>query len=337
MTAGARVTVLDVARHAGVSRATVSLVLQDNARISKATKARVRKSIEELGYRYNRSAANLRGARSMAVGLVLADVRDNHFAEMSMAIQEKLDEAGYSLFIAYTLDDQDKLTRLVDSMFERQVDGLILLPAPTTTADDLHQLFAGTTVPHVLIGRRVEGYASDFVSTDYVEGARMLGEVLRKAGVARLVIVGGYPNTRNLEDRIYGLRQGLGTSAAITAETTGTGEQAGITATRRLLADGDLPPAIVAYTDTVALGVYDELARHGLMPGRDVLVVGFDNSRISALLRPPLTTVRTSPTAIGQEVVSMLLSQIASSGRLFRSVRMAPVLQLTESVGTAPR
>lgn len=336
MSSDARVTVLDVAHHAGVSRATVSLVLRESPRISEATKKRVRQSIKALGYRYNRSAANLRSARSMAMGLVLADVRDSHFAEVSMAIQEKLDEAGYSLFIGYTLDDLVRQNRLVGSMFERQVDGLMLLPSPGTTAEGLRALFNGENVPHVLIGRRVDDYPFDFVSTDYAEGARKLGDLLSTLRVRHAALLGGYPDSRNVQDRVAGLRAGLDQDVRFDMLTTGFDADAGVRGVAHLLDQGTLPDAIIAYTDTVALGIYDELARRSIVPGRDVAVVGFDESRISTVLRPQLTTVSTSPTAIGREAVLLLLSQLEDPKRPGRTVRIAPELRLTASVpGTA--
>lgn len=332
MSAENRVTLLDVAHHAGVSRATVSLVVRGSERISDATRKRVHQSIKTLGYRYNRSAANLRSTRSMAVSLVLGDIRDGHFAEVSMAIQDKLDEAGYSLLIGYTLDDLSRQHRLIGSMFERQVDGLILLPAPGTTAEELRSLFGGENIAQVLIGRRVDKYPVDFVSTDYPEGARELGLLLGNLQVKRVVLIGGHPASRNLTDRVAGLRATLGEGVQLEVLATGHDADAGVRGTGELLDRGPVPDAIVAYTDTVALGVYDELARRSVVPGQDLAVVAFDDSRISRVLRPKLTTVSTSPTAIGRETVMLLLSRLEDPDRPARTVRIAPELRLTSSV-----
>ncbi len=330
MTSQRRATVLDVAHHAGVSRATVSLVLQDSSRISDATKIKVRQSIRELGYRYNRSAANLRNSRSMTVGLLLADVRNSYFAEVSMAVQAELQKVGYSLLIGYTLDQVAQQKRLLMSMAEHQVDGLIMLPAPGTTAAGLHELLGKGGVPQVLIGRRVEGLATDLVTTDNRDGSRQLGEHLAALGVRTVALLGGNASTSSFTDRVLGLTEGLHGAELITVPTTATPE-GGFQAAMQLLTRDGCPDAIVAYTDAVALGIYEQLRRRGIEPGRDVAVTAFDDSPVAQLLHPRLTTVATFPRVIGTETVALLLSRLADSDGPERVVTIAPHLLVAAS------
>jgi len=128
------VTINDVAAATGVSRATVSLVLRDEPRVSDETRRRVHEAMERLGYVYDRRAANMRTQRSMTVGLVVTDVRNPYFAELAMALEVALDGHGYSLLQAYSHDEHRREDRLLSAMVEHRVDGVILLPAKDTAA-----------------------------------------------------------------------------------------------------------------------------------------------------------------------------------------------------------
>src|SRR5690554_3969981 len=116
-----RVTLKDVSTRAGVSRSTASLVLRGSDRISPATRGRVRAAREELGYVYDRAAANLRQSRPMTVGLVMADLRNPFFAELTMAAEHELHEAGYTLFIGYSRDDAARQDEIISALVERRV------------------------------------------------------------------------------------------------------------------------------------------------------------------------------------------------------------------------
>jgi len=118
-----KVTLLDIARECGVSRATVSLVLQDSSRVSGETKARVREAMAPLGYVYNRRAANLRTRRSMIVGLVVTDVRNHYFAELIMAVELALHDCGYIVLQGFSHDEPDRQGLLLAAMSEYRDDG----------------------------------------------------------------------------------------------------------------------------------------------------------------------------------------------------------------------
>lgn len=337
MSATRPATILDVAHHAGVSRATVSLVLQDSPRISDATKARVRESIVQLKYRYNRGAASLRSTRSMTVGLVLADVRNSYFADVSMVVQSRLQAEGYGLIVGYTLDDPRQQQNILGAMAEQRVDGLILLPAPATKVSDL-QLVRNQSTPLALIGRRVDGLDADFVSTDNPFAARQLGSHLASLGVRRAALLGGASQTSSFTDRVEGLAAGLGDPGALGAYPTAATFEGGMAAARQLLDEEPEVDAVVAYTDTVALGIYEELRSRGIQPGVDIAIATFDDSVVTRLLDPPLTTIATFPHNIGGETVSLLLTRLQSPSAPARTVTVAPELKVAASTaGWRPR
>ena len=150
----ARVTLLDVAKHCGVSRATVSLVLNNSPLVADATRARVQQGMAELGYVYNRAAASLRTHRSDAIGVVLTQITNPYFAEFAAGLQDTLTESGTVPLLGISNEDRDLQRQLVTSLVERNVDGIVLIPAHGTTPADLPDLL-GT--PLVLLARHLTG------------------------------------------------------------------------------------------------------------------------------------------------------------------------------------
>ena len=131
----ARVTLMDVARHCGVSRATVSLVLNDSPLVAAKTRDRVRQAMTELGYVYNRAAASLRTQHSDAIGVVLTNITNPYFAEFAAGLQDTLTSSGTVPLLAVSGEDRDLQQRLVKSLVERNVDGIVLIPAHGTTPE----------------------------------------------------------------------------------------------------------------------------------------------------------------------------------------------------------
>lgn len=310
-----RITLDDVSRHAGVSRSTASLVLNDSPQVSPGTRDRVRASMKELGYVYNRHAAMLRNQRSMTLGLVVTEVQNPYFAELAMTLEDVADRSNYAVFVGYSRDDPSRQRRLLDRLVERSVDGLILLPAAETEAAEIDGLLASSGIPMVLLARHFN-LQHDYVGADNVHAGRLLGEHLKSLGARTVAFVGGPRSTSARREREAGFREAcadgglnLLEAAGLDSETTPDG---GADATRRLFDGGRIPDVIVAYSDIVAVGVYAELARRGVEPGRDVAVAGFDDIPGSAHRTPPLTTVATFPTRIGEECGKLIVERLAA-------------------------
>ncbi|AOW92555.1 LacI family transcriptional regulator [Rhodococcus sp. WMMA185] len=323
-----RVTLSDVSQHAGVSRSTASLVLNNSASVAPETSRRVRESMKALGYVYNRHAAMLRNPRSMTLGLVVTEVQNPYFAELAMTLEDVADGSDYAVFVGYSRDDPARQRRLLGRFVERSIDGLILLPASDTRADEIDDLLATSAMPLVLLARHFD-LSHDYVGADNVEAGRLLGEHLREMGVRTVAMVGGPQHTSARREREEGFHAAIaGAEMSIVPPDGLFGEATpggGAEATRRLLDRGTIPDAIVAYSDIVAVGVYAELSRRGLEPGRDIAVGGFDDIAGSAHRTPPLTTVATFPTEIGQKCGKLILERIRQSlisrGRAVRDSR----------------
>ena len=330
-----RVTIVDVAAAAGVSRATVSLVLRDEPRISAETRERVHRAIDEIGYVYDRRAAIMRTQRSMTIGMVVTDVRNPYFAELAMALEVALDGHGYSLLQAYSHDEHRREDRLLGVMVEHRVDGVILLPAKDTSAADLRTRLGAGGMPHLLIARRIRAYESDYIGADNVRAGKLLGEHLATQGYERVALVGGPTGSTARMDRQRGLRAGLKRhGVTLDAKMSFPGEanrEGGVAALQALLEHGPLPDAIACYSDSVASGVVSGLRAAGLEPGRDVALGSFDDTPEAAIQHPGLTSVSTHPDRVGADGAKLLLERIATPELPPRTVLLDPHLSVRAS------
>ncbi|WP_328665484.1 LacI family transcriptional regulator [Streptomyces sp. NBC_00322] len=330
-----RVTLSDVAAACGMSKATVSLVVRDSPRVSVQTRARVRAAMEQLGYVYDRRAANLRAARSMTVALVATNVRNPYFAELTMAIERVLYKRGYTLLLGYSHDDRERQTRLLGAMSEHRVDGVLLVPSYETSDAMLQKSLGSSGTPHVLVARHVPRHQADYIGVDNRAAGQLLGDHLARSGRRHVAFLGGPPRSTARVEREQGLRtalegHGLGLDPALSIATSadrGGGERA-----VELLGETGRPyDAIVCYSDVVAFGAISALRARGMEPGREVAVAGFDDVPDATLQHPSLTTVATHPDQTGAEAAELLLRRIEEPDLPPRTVLLTPELKVRES------
>jgi LacI family transcriptional regulator len=336
------VTLKDVAEACGLSRAAVSLVVQDSPRVSEQTKARVRQVMADMGYVYDRGAANLRTRRSMTAGLIVTNVRNPYFAELTMAIEQGLHDAGYTLLQGYSYDERDRQDRLVSAMIEHRTDGVVLLPAADSDAGSLKMLRSPAGAPTVLIARQVKGFDADYTGVDNTRAGELLGEHIRSLGPRSVAFVGGPASSTARDDRYRGVAQALQRGRIALAprdqHTSPSTAMDGEQITHELLREGNLPDVIVAYSDAVATGVLHALRDSGLRAGADVGVAGFDDVADARFQSPPLTSVATFPGQTGAHAAELLLARLTDPQRPCESVIITPRLNIRESTASfSPR
>ncbi|MFE0508444.1 LacI family DNA-binding transcriptional regulator [Streptomyces sp. NPDC058964] len=335
-----RVTLSDVAAASGVSKATVSLVVRDSPRVSAATKARVRATMEELGYVYDRRAANLRAQRSMTVALVATNVRNPYFAELTMAIERVLYKRGYTLLLGYSHDDQERQTRLLEAMSEHRVDGVLLVPSYDTSSEMLRKTLTASGTPHVLVTRHVPRHQADYIGVDNREAGQLLGDHLVRSGRRHVAFLGGPPRSTAREEREQGLRTALEGHGLVLDPSlsiaTSADRDGGERAVDMLAGTGRPYDAVVCYSDVVAFGAISALRARGVEPGREVAVAGFDDVPDAALQHPSLTTVATHPDQTGTEAAELLLRRIEEPDVPPRTVLLTPELKVRDSTRSRP-
>ncbi len=332
-----RVTVVDIAQAAGVSKSTVSLVLQASPLVNEQTRAKVNAAIRELGYVYNRGAANLRQtASSKIVGIVVNDLTNSFFAELAVGMDMVMQSAGFVQFLANTGESIDRQREVIASMREHGISGLIISPARGTEAADFKPLTAAG-VPVVVVVRNIAGAKVSSLLSDNYAGARQATEHLISLGHRRIAFLGGFSDTAVSGERMLGYREalaaaGLDADAALMVNSAPS-RAGGVTAIERAMLIADRPTAALCFNDAVAFGVCDGLRARGLEPGRDFGVVGFDDVIEAETAVPALTTVSVDPQGMGRRAAQMLLKQI-NSGRVEAEAQVASVrLVVRQSCG----
>jgi len=305
---------MDVARHCGVSRATVSLVLNDSPLVADKTRDQVRQAMTELGYVYNRAAASLRTQHSDAIGVVLTNITNPYFAEVAAGLQDTLTSSGSVPLLAVSGEDRDVQHRLVTSLVERNVDGIVLVPAHGTTADDLPDLL-GT--PMVLLARRLGGMNVDYVGAQNRDGGYAAAEHLYGHGCRRIAFVGGFADSSAREERAGGVNDfltdhNLSLDADLSVTCDPLRQEARDAAMRLLTKDPDVD-GIVCFSDVVAFGVLDAIADVEGSVGLDIRVIGFDDVHDAGLNRPSLSSVAVPAREMGRRAAQLVLERAAGS------------------------
>lgn len=303
------ITLKQVAEHAGVSRATASLVVRNSPNVSEKTRKKVMDSINELGYIYNRIAANMRSERSLTIGLIITDISNTFFSELLIGAQHALEERGYTVLLGTTFDSDTKQNKLLSTMLEHRVDGIILCPASETSKETIDRI-NNLDVPIVSAVRKLPNLHCDYVGINYKMGAELAVKYLIKNGHSRIAFVGGNPQSSTWKERKLGyentLKQaGIEVDESLVISSVPT-KQGGRNAIQILLNQPNKPTAIFCFSDLIAFGVSEGLKAAGINPGIDMAIVGFDNVPEAANFHPSLTTVSSYPRLIGNSAARML-------------------------------
>ncbi|MCY8939998.1 MULTISPECIES: LacI family DNA-binding transcriptional regulator [Peribacillus] len=329
-----RVTLQQVAKHAGVSTSTASLIVRNNPRISEATRKKVLKSMHELGYVYDRIAANLRSQSSDTVGIIITDISNTFFSEFLIGVHDALDEVGYTVLLGTTFDSVAKQDHLLSTMMEHRVGGLILCPVSESSQDTIERLNEIDT-PMVLAVRELPGVNSDYVGIDYPEGARIAVDHLLGKGHKRIALLGGVKESSTWIERMEGYREalsraGLEVDESLVIDSAPTRE-GGLEAVLKVLENPNPPTAIFCFSDLIAFGVMQGLMMKGITPGKDIDIVGFDNVPVAEIYHPPLTTISSFPRRIGKEAANLLYQQMEKIEREQQRIILNPELIIRES------
>ena len=304
-----RPTIIDVAGVAGVSKSTVSLVLQNSKSVKDETRQLVRAAMAEIGYVYNRSAANMRMSNAGLIGLVINDLRNPFFTEFATSLQMALSEKGYSTVIANTDEDANLQEQVVSAMIEHGVSAFIICPSYGGQSETFDAI-SRAQIPAMQVLRRVDDRLDlfPFVAPDYSLGMRLATEHLIDLGASHIAFVGGLEGRAITEERMAGYLGVLKEREIEPVVMIGrSSREFGRNAARQLRNDHPTIDAVVCFNDLVALGLLSGCHEIGWNVGTDVRIVGFDDIEEVAHSYPALSSVRCDIAGIGvQTAVSVI-------------------------------
>jgi LacI family transcriptional regulator len=315
-----KVSIKDVAAHAGVSVTTVSHVLNDapGKRITDSTRDRVRRSATELGYAPSSVARNLRLQRSQMLALISDEIATTPYAgRMILGAQEAASKAGWLLMLVNTGSDSEFEAAEIRALRQRQVDGFLYA---TMYHREVVLPDAVGEVPTVLLDARSSDSAVPSVVPDEVAGGRTATEELIRHGHSRIGFLNNVDDIPATHGRLEGYKQAL-KAAGLTFEqrlvVAGRSDtEGGLQAARKLLSATMRPTAVFCFNDRMAMGAYHAAAELGLRIPQDLSVVGFDNQELIADgLRPGLTTVALPHYEMGAWAVDALIARIEGRER----------------------
>lgn len=324
-------TIREVARHAGVSVATVSRALNGSEQVKARTRERVLRAARQLRYVPNGSARSLTTSETRTLGVLLPDLYGEFFSELLRGIDQTARQSHYHTLVSSSHNGLGELETALRAMSGR-VDGLIVM-TPAIEADLLEANLPGS-LPVVLVNCPVEGSAFSTVATDNYGGALAMVEHLRAQGHERVALIRGPEGNHDASERLRGYRDAMGDDAFIEEPGDFT-ERSGYEATQRLLARDLRPTAIFASNDSMAIGALRALREAGLRVPEDVSVAGFDDIPVARYVSPPLSSVHVAINEMGRRVIELLIARIAEPSRAPEAAVLPTRLVLRESSGAA--
>jgi LacI family repressor for deo operon, udp, cdd, tsx, nupC, and nupG len=310
-------TLKDVAVRAGVSVRTVSNVVNNYVHVAEDTRARVQAVIDELGYRPNLLARNLKLGRSGIIALVVPELDVPYFAELARLIVHEARAAGYTVLIDQTDGDEQRERELVTEIARVvNFDGMIVSPLSLTEAE----LEARhSSAPIVLLGERLFDSGADHVGIDNVRAAREATAHLFSLGCRRIAAIGAQRASGTAILRTRGFREafaevGLEVDESLVIPVRHYHREDGATAMVRLLQLAEPPDAVFCFSDLLALGAQRVALARGLSVPRDLAIVGFDDIEDGRYATPTLTTIAPDKAEIARAAVRQILARMETGG-----------------------
>lgn len=339
-----RPTQVDVAKRAGVSRATVSYVLNGQTEgrvpISEETRQRVLDVIEELGYEPDARAQALRSGSTKTIALIIPDLRNPHFCEYATGIEEAARAAGYHLLLSSTTLNDEYAVDIFKDLARRRFDGLIIASSFILESNEAQETLARIRKRGLPIVELSENYGIDTAAADYYEATKEVMSHLLSFGHRCFGLINGFGGHELAEDRLQPYRESLQEAqipneAALIVECGPTIED-GYQAAKRLLELSSRPTAIIAINDVLAFGALRAAWDLGLRVPNDLSLVGYDNIPMANYLFPRLTTVTKDAYTLGQKAFEMLMKRMENPELPRQIVHGSAKLIIRESTGPAP-
>ncbi len=331
-------TLSDIARQLNISISTVSRALHDHPAISKNTKTKVIQLAKKLNYQPNMLALNLLNKKTNTIGIIVPEITSYYFSSVIHGIQDLFSNTGYHLIISQSEESFKKEKSILEAMAKIRVDGLLISPTSKTKSSGHFNKLINDGIPIVLFDRDCPGFSADKVLVDDYDGAFQAVEYLIRTGCRRIAHISAPPNLSISMHRLNGYLDALkkhqiSMDEKLIFKVSGFTPEHGVKAAKQMLEMAELPDAVFAFNDGIAIGAMYVLKGAGIQIPNQISVVGFDDEPHSSYFIPPLTSVWQPVYDMGLLSARILLSKLTdkSQKESFRDEMLKPELIVRES------
>lgn len=326
-------TIYDIARLAGVSTATVSKVFNQRGSISEETKKKIMQISKELNYQPSVVASALTGKKTYTIGLLIPDLVNPFFAEMTRNVEDRAHELGFNLVICNTDNDMQKEMTYIQLLRQKSVDGIII--ATGVRNDKLLKELVHEQIPIALIAREMSVLTASTVLVDDFAGGYGAASYLAGLGHKRIAVIAENLSLASSKERVKGYRYALEEAGLVYDEAyvkeSDFSLEGGSRAASELLDEAEPPTAIFACNDLLAIGAIQAAKQRGIRIPEQLSIVGFDNTILAAISDPPLTTIAQPIQAMGQQVVDLITGEINNPKAIKQRIVLLPELIVRDS------
>lgn len=335
-----KVSIIDVAKHAGVSVSTVSLVLRQKGKISEATTEKVHAAINLLGYVHNVAAANLRANTSNLIGLILRDFSDSFSIKVMASIVLELEKQGFMVFLGQPLNDQEHLERCLLSFKQQGVAGVIYLSSDTWTPH-LPEKIRQNPLPMVVVSQSLLEDKCNLVMRDNRQAANLATRYLIERGHRNIAYVGGQEGCLIREQRLLGFRSAMQQYGLVSREEStpacSDDTQAVSFTTRQLLEKNNTITALLCHSPDAMIGSISGIHQVGRTVGKDVFLtqqvalVGFEDMLHVNLTSPSFTYVSSASEETGRQAAGLMIRKLKEPDLQIQRITLSGQLIARES------
>jgi LacI family transcriptional regulator len=307
-----KLTIDDIAKLAGVSKATVSYVINDKPGVSQELRCKIKKIIEDCNYVPNSAARGLAGEKTHFIGLVIPDVSDMFYANIIRGVEKTSNKYNYLLNLYTTHGEEEKEQRVIKLINSSMVDGLIIMAY--YIKDNFIDFLKNEGIPFVFIDYPTKDEEIYSVVVDNEAGAFEAAEYLISLGHQKIAFLEGHEAAWDSRARFIGFLKALTVNSIefnpLLVEKGDFTREGGYKATKKLLEKGEEFTAIFASNDQMAIGAVRAIKEQGLKIPDNISIIGFDNIEASSIIDPPLTTVMQPIYEMGKKATEILIRLI---------------------------
>lgn len=327
----------DVAKEAGVSITTVSRVLNNNYPVKKETRENIEKAIEKLNYKPNVMARSLITKKTGVIGVIIPSITNLFFPTIVEAVEEYIRTKGYSITLCNTHGDNKEEKELVEKVISRQVDGIIVIdPTAENVKNGLYERLS-KTIPLIIVSGSYDNSKCNYVCYDQTVGTKEAFQYLLELGHRKIAFLRGHKSySYDIKEKIYKnilegenieyekvINAGKGNSLQVVEKSE---EQI-----KELLKNEERPTAIFSCNDLMAVGALNACRSVGLRVPQDISIIGFDNTIVSDITSPRITSVDLNMKEIGNRAALELIDVIESESKKRKTVIIDTNLVIKDS------